>query len=407
MDYPIGGSTSSLYTQQNQATGIASASTQESEDSSRQETLLPSRDSYHSEEGPDNKTTADWNIHSQPSGQVLVRRASEEDTNVDGSPVHSKVAATPDHEGDISDSKSVDKPQDLRTSLAEPSPEATASDHEADVSESESEGKPQALQTSQAEPLPEAKSAMSTKPIPADKVTIFIGSNPSKAGTVWFDGQARVKDDINGRYALSAEATGENQSQYMEHMGISSIDDFVFSRLTCFHLHQNVRHEAINARIDIPIERPKDAEPSAQPYVDIDLKVNQHVAMHLTPAINIEIQSEEGGQNLTLHAPEVTLTMTRISDLPEKSSSKADDKPTGSTKNEPTEASTSSPAELEDITSVVNENAESAAMLPNESEADSKKERSRASDVRDSFRNLFSCCIRDRDVSRAPSKPNA
>ena len=53
----------------------------------------------------------------------------------------------------------------------------------------------------------------------------------------------------------------------MEHMGFSSIDDFVFSRLTCFHLHQNVRHEATNARIDIPIERPKDAEPSAQPYV--------------------------------------------------------------------------------------------------------------------------------------------
>ena len=101
--------------------------------------------------------------------------------------------------------------------------------------------------------------------------------------------------------------------------------------------------------------------------------------------------------------------MTRVSDLPEKSPPKADDKSTRSTKNEPAEASASSPAELEDITSVVNENADLAAMpmLPKESEADSKKERSRASDVRDSFRNLFSCCIRDRDVSRAPSKSNA
>ena len=56
--------------------------------------------------------------------------------------------------------------------------------------------KPQALQSSQAEPLPVAKSATSnfvTKPIPTDKVTIFIGSNPSKEGTVLFDGQARVK----------------------------------------------------------------------------------------------------------------------------------------------------------------------------------------------------------------------
>ncbi|WP_419832402.1 hypothetical protein [Endozoicomonas atrinae] len=343
MDSPtIGGSASSLYTQQNQAAGIASASTQESEDSSRQETQLPSRDSYHSEEGPADKAATDRTVNLQPEASVTPKLASVENMTILDSPTY-EVATT------------------------------SESDHEADVSGSESEGKPQALQTSQAEPLPEAKLATSnfvTKPIPADKVTIFIGSNPGKEGTVWFDGQARVKDDINGRYALSAEATGENQSQYMEHMGFSSIDDFVFSRLTCFHLHQNVRHEAINARIDIPIERPKDAEPSAQPYVDIDLKVNQHVAMHL-----IKIQPEEGGQNLTLHAPEVTLTMTRVSDLPEKSSSKADDKPTGSTKNEPTEASTSSPAELEDITSVVNENAESAAMLPNESEADSKKER--------------------------------
>ena len=51
----IGGSASNLYTQQNQAAGIVSASTQESEDSSRLETQLSSRDSYHSEEGPADK----------------------------------------------------------------------------------------------------------------------------------------------------------------------------------------------------------------------------------------------------------------------------------------------------------------------------------------------------------------
>ena len=57
----------------------------------------------------------------------MVAMASAEDMTIEGSPVHSKVAATPE------------------------------SDHEADVSKSESDGKSQASHTSQAEPLPEAK----------------------------------------------------------------------------------------------------------------------------------------------------------------------------------------------------------------------------------------------------------
>ena len=243
-----------------------------SEGLSRQETQLPSRDSYHSEEGPADKAATDRTVYTQPEASVTPKLASVENITILDSPAHVPANVV-----------------------------ATASDHEADVSESESEGKPQALQSSQAEPLPEAKSATSnfvTKPIPAGEVTIFIGSNPFKEGTVLFDEQTRQKEDINGRYTLSAEASGESLSQYLEQMGYKNMDEYVFSQLTCFHLHQNVRREAINARIDIPIEHPKDAEPSAQPYLDIDLKVNQHVAMYLPPATDFEIQSEEGGKIL-------------------------------------------------------------------------------------------------------------
>lgn len=148
MDSPVGGSASSLYTQQSQPIGIASAENAEPESPNTLEPLLPTPDSYHSEEGPDNKTAADRTIYSHSESKVIPRLASGEDMRVYDSPAHiatltmTRVGNLPENKPEETSKKepagsSVSSPAELEeiTSITSENVEKTAAlpkDSEAD-----------------------------------------------------------------------------------------------------------------------------------------------------------------------------------------------------------------------------------------------------------------------------------
>lgn len=156
MDSSVVGSAPNLYTQQSQSIDIPSAAGSEAKVSRSLETLLPSPDSFNSEQGPDDKKAADRAIHSQSGSDVRPQLASI---------------------------RSMSSILDSLSPIAATLP-ARISAYDANISDSEPEVRSQALQTSQVEPLPEANAAASnlmTESSPAGKVT--TGSNPEKERT--------------------------------------------------------------------------------------------------------------------------------------------------------------------------------------------------------------------------------
>ncbi len=369
MDSPISGSgsTSSLYTQQNQATGIPSASAQESGDSSRLETQLPSQDSYPSGEGPADTPTTDRTVYPQPGDSVTPKLSS----------VANMTISESDHDADVKGSESDGKSQTSRSSQAELLPEAKAASYQAvpDIVESSNDSGVSKVEKNDLALEPHLIKATQTLPMDADQVAMMfrlIGKIPGDNADHNFrfnsnSGEEKTEEktiarDLEGRYQLSFESGNEPDET----------KDLIHLAYIPFYSHS--KSPIIASQNLIPI---KVNPENNQCYVDIDFQNKAfHVVAYLSP-----IPTDTSAT--------VSLSMTRICGLTEIPSAKTDDK---SIEAEGIETSASQPEGVSKKAAHEDESKE----LPEASETDFEELRKDSS--------LLSCCgIRERTTKPHPA----
>ncbi|WP_419533973.1 hypothetical protein [Endozoicomonas sp.] len=352
----------------------------------------------------------------------MVAMASAEDMTIEGSPVHSTVAATPesDHEADVSKSESDGKSQASHTSQAEPLPEAKATEHgvksiQGDTVESDNtalatQAESHQAATDKAAPISDSKVSKSeqgksplegelitaTKNLPMredeivmmfrlsgkapepDDHTFLLRKNTNRKDTTEDEKpDYTTAGKLKGRYRLSVEHKHIPGMTIAELLGSPEKEPTI--KLGYIHFYTSAKSTHIAGKNPIPIRWDSDAN---EHYVDIDLKNDaNHVAAYLHPIP-------------TNTSAEVSLSMTRVADLPEKSSTTTGEKPTEA-KDKETSASGSQPEAVGNKAASEDDIVE----LPKAPETDVEESR------RDS--SLFSCCgitgIRERLTKPHPA----